>query len=174
MIRIELLDKSYSEKLFNFEKENRDYFKSIGLPRKDAYYEYQSFIKIINELVEEQSQGFHYMYLVIDEQENIVGRINLTNVVQGPLKKAELGYRVGKGYQEKGYATKAIKLITEKAYKEHMLHRLEAGTSPQNIASQIVLIKNGFQFAGKYHQYILGGDSWTDCILFEKVLEDSE
>jgi len=56
-------------------------------------------------------------------------------------------------------------------YTKLKLHRIEAGTSPQNIGSQIVLTKNGFQFVGKYSQYILKDDGWVDSLLFEKVLD---
>lgn len=170
-IKIKLLSQMDASELFVFEKENREYFQSIGLPRIDAYYQYDAFAQIIKELVYEQDKGLHYMYLVINQDENIVGRINLTNIIQEPLKKAELGYRIGETYQGKGYATSAVKLAVGQVNQNHKLHRIEAGTSPQNIGSQIVLIKNGFQFVGRYNQYILQGDKWIDNILFEKVID---
>lgn len=53
----------------------------------------------------------------------------------------------------------------------HKLHRIEAGTSPHNIGSQIVLTKNGFHFVGTYTQHISNGDDWTDSMIFEKVID---
>ena len=170
-IKIKLLTQMDANELFVFEKENREYFKSIGLARIDAYYQYNSFVQIVKELVSEQDKGMLYMYLVIDQGGNIVGRVNLTDIIQEPLKKAELGYRIGEVYQGKGYATSAVKLILREANQSHKLHRIEAGTSPQNIGSQIVLIKNGFQFVGRYNQYYLQGTEWADNLLFEKVID---
>jgi ribosomal-protein-alanine N-acetyltransferase len=170
-IEIKLLELNDTDRLFEFEKENRKYFKSIGLPRIDEYYQYNSFSQIVKELIFEQEKGLHYMYLVINSEKNIVGRVNLTDVIQEPLKKAELGYRIGEIYQGNGYATYAVKLVIDQASKIHKLHRIEAGTSPQNIGSQVVLIKNGFQYAGRYNQYMLQDGKWTDSLLFERILD---
>lgn len=173
-IEIKLLANDDIEKLFEFENENRSYFESIGLARGAAYYDRASFEQIIYDLIAEQEQGIHYMYLVMNSQGDIVGRVNFTEVTPFPFQKAELGYRIGKNHQGKGYATVAVRSALKKASTLHNLHRIEAGTSPQNIASQIVLVKNGFQFVGKYNQYILQGDNWVDSLIFEKVLETSE
>ncbi|WP_273226656.1 GNAT family N-acetyltransferase [Geosporobacter ferrireducens] len=139
--------------------------------RGNSYYERENFKKIIAELVEEQEKGFVYMYLIKDLMENILGRVNLVSIMRGCFNKAELGYRVGKAYNGKGYATKAVNLVLEKALIIHKLHRIEAGTSPENIGSQIVLIKNGFQFCGRSSQYIYQDGRWQDSINFEKILE---
>jgi len=170
-IKIKILTQMDTDELFVFEKENREYFKNIGLARAEAYYQYNSFAQIVKELVCEQDKGLLYMYLVIDQGGNIVGRVNLTDIKQEPFKKSELGYRIGEVYQGKGYATSAVKLILREAKQSHKLHRIEAATSPQNIGSQIVLIKNGFQFVGRYNQYFFQGNKWTDSLLFEKVID---
>ena len=173
-IDIKLLSTADIDGLFEFEKENRRYFESIGLARCDSYYDRASFSQIISDLVAEQEQGVHYMYLVLNSQGSIVGRVNFAEVEPFPFQKAELGYRIGKDHQGKGYATVAVGKALKAASSIHNLHRIEAGTSPQNIASQIVLIKNGFQFVGKYNQYIFQGDKWVDSLQFEKVLDAKE
>lgn len=170
-ISVKLLSLDDANKLFDFEVENRHYFDAIGLSRSESYYNYVSFEEIVNDLVKDQELGVHFMYLITNEQDEVVGRINLTDVIKGPLNKAELGYRIGEKHQGKGYATAAAKIIISKAKKVHNLHRIEAGTSPQNIGSQIVLIKNGFQFVGKYTQYIMTAEGWTDSLLFEKIID---
>jgi ribosomal-protein-alanine N-acetyltransferase len=160
-----------ANKLFDFEVENRSYFKTIGLSRSDAYYDRNSFQEILKSLLEEQEKGIHYMYLVMNVQNEIIGRVNLTDVVRGPLNKAELGYRIHEKHQGKGVATAAVEQVLKQANLVHKLHRIEAGTSPHNIGSQIVLTKNGFHFVGTYTQYIFNGDDWTDSMLFEKVID---
>lgn len=170
-VSVKLLSLDDTNKLFDFEVENRLYFEAIGLSRSEAYYNYVSFEEIVKDLVKEQDLGVHFMYLITNEQDEVVGRINLTDIIKGPLNKAELGYRIGEKHQGKGYATSAAKVIISKAKMVHNLHRIEAGTSPQNIGSQIVLIKNGFQFVGKYTQYIMTKEGWTDSLLFEKIID---
>ncbi|SET78086.1 GNAT family N-acetyltransferase [Lacrimispora sphenoides] len=170
-ISIKRLSLDDADSLFKFEIENRSYFNTIGLSRSDSYYNRDSFQEIIESLVGEQDKDIHYMYLVMNTQGEVIGRVNLTDVIKEPLNKAELGYRIGEKNQGKGFATAAVKLVMKQAYLMHKLHRIEAGTSPQNIGSQIVLIKNGFHFIGKYNQYILKSDGWADSLLFEKVLD---
>ncbi len=106
-VSVKLLSLDDTNKLFDFEVENRLYFEAIGLSRSEAYYDYVSFEEIVKDLVKEQDLGVHFMYLITNEQDEVVGRINLTDIIKGPLNKAELGYRIGEKHQGKGYATAA-------------------------------------------------------------------
>lgn len=170
-ITIKLLEESDLQELYQFEMENRVFFEELGFGRSESYYDIHQFKQIIKELVENQKKDLAYMYLIRDAAENIVGRINLTDMIRGNMNKAEIGYRMGKVHQGKGYATKAVGLILEKAATEHKLHRIEAGTSVQNIGSQVALVKNGFQFTGRLRQYIFINGEWQDSITFEKIIQ---
>ena len=46
-----------------------------------------------------------------------------------------------------GYASEAVKLVLEKAFTTYGLHKIIAGTARDNLASQKVLLKNGFTFS---------------------------
>lgn len=168
---IKILEEVDIHNLFKFELENRIFFEKMGFGRNDNYYEFKNFTAIVKELIEEQEKGMTYMYLVKCSSGDIVGRVNLVSVVRGALNKAELGYRVGEKHQGEGYATVAVKLVLDEAKTNHKLHRIEAGTSPDNIGSQIVLIRNGFQFTGRYNKYIYQNEKWNDSINFEKILD---
>ena len=132
-----------SEALYNFELLNGEYFESIGLGRGEEYYQRTNFQNSFQELLEEQK----------------------------PLNKAELGYRVGKSYQGKGYATRAVDMVLQLAADNYKLHRIEAGTGKDNIGSQTVLIKNHFRYVGCYEKYIFSDGEWADSLLYEKILE---
>ncbi len=170
-INIKLLDESYEKELFRFELENRTFFERKSLSRGSSYYDFNNFRTIIKELIEEQKKDLVYMYLIIDDNGEIVGRVNLVSIIRGNLNKAELGYRMAEKHQGKGYTTRAVKLVLDEAANNHKLHRIEAGTSSDNIGSQIVLIKNGFQFAGRYNKYIYQNGEWNDSVNFEKILD---
>jgi [ribosomal protein S5]-alanine N-acetyltransferase len=170
-IIIKLLEESDAQELFTFELKNRAFFERVGFPRGDDYYELNHFNTMIQEIIEDQENGLVAMYLIKNHNGMILGRINLVSIVRGIFNKAELGYRMGEEHQGKGYATSAVKLILDKAVNHLKLHRIEAGTSPDNIGSQIVLIKNGFQFVGRYNKYIFKNGKWCDSIFFEKVLD---
>ncbi|MGE5591524.1 MAG: GNAT family N-acetyltransferase [Bacillota bacterium] len=69
------------------------------------------------------------------------------------MQRAEVGYRIAKRHNGKGYATQALKLILDDAFGKYGLHAVEANTTPDNIGSQIVLIKNGFELVGRSRDY---------------------
>lgn len=171
---IHLLSKSNAEELLEFEKQNRDFFETVIPPRRDDYYNIKNLIQILEQIEEEQSKGLCYMYLIRNENKELVGRVNLFSIVRGIFQKAEIGYRIGKEYNGKGYATEAVRLACIEAFQRYKLHKIEAGTSSKNIGSQIVLIKNGFEFIGRTSKVININGKWQDGILFEKLSECQE
>ncbi|WP_432662998.1 GNAT family protein [Wukongibacter baidiensis] len=170
-VTIELLSKSHAQELLKFEEENRQFFESIIPARSDEYYSLDNLEKILGEIEQEQEQGFCYMYLIRNRSGELVGRVNLFSIVGGILQKAEIGYRIGEKHNGCGYATEAVRLAVDEAFNKYKLHRIEAGTSPDNIGSQVVLIKNGFQFIGRMRQVIKINGKWEDGILLEKINE---
>ncbi len=170
-IRLELLSEEHADVLFRFETDNRGTFEDESFSRHPSYYERNTFQEILEDLVEEQGQQLHAMYLVFNEEEELVGRVNLMKFVSEPFLKAEIGYLIDPTHQCKGYGTKAVRLLLEKAKNVYGLHRIESGTSPDNVAAQKVLMRNGFRHVGTYEQYIRVGEQWVDSSLYEKVLD---
>jgi ribosomal-protein-alanine N-acetyltransferase len=68
-------------------------------------------------------------------------------------------------------ATRAVGLAVEQAFGRIGLHRLEAGTLVDNLASQRVLEKNGFVRIGVAPRYLRIAGDWRDHILFQRVAE---
>ena len=61
----------------------------------------------------------------------------------------EIGYGIMEKYQGKGYATEAVKAISNWAFQEPKVSSIEAEIDEKNIASKKVLEKCGFIFTGK-------------------------
>ncbi|HHX03723.1 MAG TPA: GNAT family N-acetyltransferase [Tissierellia bacterium] len=171
-VHLELLSEEHADALFRFETDNRDTFEDESFSRHTSYYERNTFQKILEELVEEQGQQLHAMYLVFDSDGTLVGRVNLMKLMQEPFHKAEIGYRIDPQHQCKGYGTEAVGLLLEKAKNVYGLHRIEAGIAPDNVAAQKVLQRNRFRYVGTYEQYIRVGGTWVDNAVYEIVLKD--
>ena len=62
---------------------------------------------------------------------------------------AEIGYGILEQYQGHGYATEAVKAISNWAFQESKVTAIEAETDDKNIASKRVLEKCGFVYTGK-------------------------
>jgi [ribosomal protein S5]-alanine N-acetyltransferase len=99
----------------------------------------------------------------------LAGTIGVNNTIRGPLQSANIGYWIDEPRQGRGLATAAVGDVVRFAFDEADLHRVEAGTLPENFASQRVLEKNGFERIGLARRYLLIGGDWRDHILFQRV-----
>ncbi len=166
MISLELLSEENSLDVYFFEKENREYFERNLPPRPANYFESEVFKEITRELLREQENHDVYMHLIRDSQGVMVGRINLS-VLGKDRKTAELGYRIGENVSNLGYASEAVKLVLEKAFTTFGLHRIIAGTATDNLASQRVLLKNGFTFSRVIENDLQIHNEWVHTAVFE-------
>jgi [ribosomal protein S5]-alanine N-acetyltransferase len=103
----------------------------------------------------------------IEDEGRIVGVITLGDVLRESLQLANVGYFVAQRYNGRGLATRAVADVVRFAFGDAGLHRLEAGTLPENHASQRVLEKNGFARYGLARGLLVIDDVWRDHVLFE-------
>jgi [ribosomal protein S5]-alanine N-acetyltransferase len=102
----------------------------------------------------------------------IAGLISLNDVLRGALQLGNVGYWVDRSRNGRGLASAALADVVDFAFGEAQLHRLEAGTLPDNVASQRVLERNGFARFGYAHKLLLVEGEWRDHVLFERVADD--
>lgn len=101
----------------------------------------------------------------------LVGRVNLNNIIRGVLCSAAVGYWVDHRHLGRGLAGMAV----EHACIEGLsmgLHRVEAGTMLHNIASQRVLLKAGFAEYGVARSFLFIAGAWQDHRLYQRILHD--
>ena len=102
----------------------------------------------------------------------IAGTISLSHIVRGPLQSATVGYWIDQSRNGRGLAGRALAEVVELAFGELELHRLEAGTLLDNVASQRVLRRNAFTEIGVARKHLLIGGTWRDHLLFERLADD--
>jgi ribosomal-protein-alanine N-acetyltransferase len=139
--------------------ENRAFLAPFEPPRDERFY---TVAGQAERLEREDKHGF-----AILDGGRIAGIVALSNVVRGPLQSANLGYWVAERSNGKGFATQAVAELIPIAFGELGLHRLEAGTLVDNVGSQRVLEKNGFERIGTARGYLHIGGAWRDHILFQ-------
>jgi [ribosomal protein S5]-alanine N-acetyltransferase len=142
-IKVEILQKTDAEQLFQFETENRAFFETLVPSRGDNYYQYNQFLQIMDELLIEQTDRKSFFYLIKEEKTSkIVGRINLVDIDWDNMA-VEIGYRMGEPYLKMGLATKALSKILIETEKMN-IRTIYAKTTYNNLGSQKVLENNGF------------------------------
>jgi ribosomal-protein-alanine N-acetyltransferase len=109
--------------------------------------------------------------LVITVDTDVVGRINVTDIIRGAFQSAHLGYWVSQEHNGRGVATAAVAATVALAFGQYGLHRLQAGTLVHNHGSQRVLQRNGFTPIGLAPRYLKIAGEWQDHQLFQRVAD---
>jgi ribosomal-protein-alanine N-acetyltransferase len=97
--------------------------------------------------------------------------VTISNLLYGPFRSANLGFWVAQRLNGKGLATRAVGEAVEIAFGELGLHRLEAGTLVNNVASQRVLEKNRFERIGLAPRYLQIAGEWRDHLLYQRTAD---
>lgn len=139
MAELQRLDDCRALDVLAFELGNRAYFAASVPDRGDAFFD--QFPVWFSGLMAEQDAGCCACYVLVGENDAILGRFDLYDVKD---ETAELGYRMAKRFAGHGLATAAVQELCQLAPARHGLHLLKAANSDANIASQHVLLHAGF------------------------------
>jgi len=166
MLKISPPTLSDADALLAFEVENRAYFEQWINARPNDYYSASGIREAIGAATRDMGGDRAYQYLV-RLNEIIVGRVNLVSVTRPYFNRATLGYRIGRHFAGRGYASQAVKLAMDIAARELDLSRVEAIVRPQNIGSMRVLERNGFVAFGRASRAMHFQGEWHDLVHFE-------
>ncbi|WP_406858955.1 GNAT family N-acetyltransferase [Streptomyces sp. HUAS MG47] len=139
MPELQRLRADHAPALLAFERENRAYFARSVPDRGDAYF--AEFEARHRALLDEQETGGIHFHLLVAEDGEVLGRVNLIDVEDG---SAELGYRIAEKAAGRGLATAAVRRLVELARTSYGLTRLTAETTLDNPGSLAVLTRIGF------------------------------
>lgn len=92
----------------------------------------------------------------------LAGYVELTQIVQGALCSAYLGYYVFAGHERQGLMKEALLSVVRLAFTELGLHRLEANMQPGNTASVALVRACGFAREGYSPRYLKIRGRWRD------------
>jgi RimJ/RimL family protein N-acetyltransferase len=113
-----------------------------------------------------QAPAWDFAIAVGDEA---VGGIGLIPGQDVHRLSAELGYWLGQAFWGRGIATTAVRWITELAFGERGLLRVQAHVFEGNAASMRVLEKAGYQLEGILRRSVIKEGRILDQYLYAKV-----
>jgi ribosomal-protein-alanine N-acetyltransferase len=173
MTTTRLLEPSDAEAMADLVARNREFLGPWEPVRPDAYFTLEGQVTVITEALERYEEGQQLPRVIMDETGAVVGRINLNSIVRGPFQSASVGYWLSQPAGGRGLATAAVAEMVTAGFHDMGLHRLEAGTLPENVRSQAVLLRNGFEQYGYARCYLSIAGRWQDHLLFQRVAEES-
>lgn len=150
-----------AEELAEIYRTNREFLRPFEPTRPEEFFTAEVQRERIVSAGDER-----WRWAIVDEG-RIAGVISLGDVIRESLQLANVGYFVAREFNGRGLATRAVAEVVQFAFGDAGLHRLEAGTLPDNLASQRVLEKNGFVRYGLAHGLLQIDGVWRDHVLFE-------
>ena len=153
-------------------RRNRDHLAPWDPVRPERFFTDEGQAAEVTGRLHVVAQGQGASWVLHDEKSGeVVGRVNVNNIVRGVFQSASLGYWTDARRTGRGLGTAMVDHAVGEAVAMG-LHRLEAGTLVDNAASQAVLQKAGFARFGTAESYLFIAGRWQDHALFQRILHD--
>ncbi|MFD8424717.1 GNAT family N-acetyltransferase [Streptomyces sp. NPDC059466] len=137
--------------------------------RPPEFYTPDGQAAVIASLLASHDQGLAWPGVVVCDG-TVIGQVNISSILRGPFQKGFLGYWVSSLHQGLGHTSGAVGLVLRIAEDELNLHRLEAHTQLENLASQAILRKHGFSSWGIAHDHFYADGAWHDEVFWERKM----
>lgn len=167
-IKIHALIPSDAEDVLEFHLRNRKFLKPFEPSRDERFYTLESQKRTLVESYKQFLNG-NVVNFGIYKNNNLIGKIKISNIVMGGFKNAFIGYSMDEKEQSKGYMKESVKLVMKYAFEELELHRIEATTLIDNEKSQRVLSSCGFKELGISEKHLYINGEWRDQMVFYKI-----
>ena len=170
-VTLNLLTPEYTKGVLEYCIRNKDHLKDFEPLRDESFYTIEVQKRILIENFKQYLNGISMNFGIFKEGK-LIGKIQLSNIINGVFKSAFIGYSLDKDEQGNGYMRDAVETIVEYAFYDLGLHRIEASTLINNVKSQNVLKACGFVDLGINKNYLYINGNWEDHITFYKIKED--
>lgn len=128
--------------------------------------------KFIQRCLTLQQNNYGMIWVILEKYSNaIIGMMSLFGY-SSAHKKAEFGYVLSPSHWGHGIMTEISKLLTNYAFTELCLVRLQATVDPENIGSIRVLTKCGLQYEGLMHNYYIVNNICCNRAMYAMTRED--
>jgi [ribosomal protein S5]-alanine N-acetyltransferase len=104
----------------------------------------------------------HATFLIVQDRRDLVGVVNVSEIVRGAFRSAYLGYYAFQPHAGKGLMHAGMAKVIQHAFTSMKLHRLEANIQPGNTRSIGLAKALGFRREGFSPRYLKIGGRWRD------------
>lgn len=139
---------------------------TIGVSGQSLHYPWitppltsQTFRNYLKRSQTYQNEGF---VVCLQDSDEVVGVINLNDIIRGSFWNCNISYYVKAEHQGKGFMTQGLRLVIDYAVRTLGLHRIEAAIQPSNVLSKKLVQRCGFQYEGLAKQFLFIDGAWCD------------
>ncbi|HVM35606.1 MAG TPA: GNAT family protein [Actinomycetota bacterium] len=164
---------SDTDALFELRRNDRTYLEPWEPRRSESFWTFDAQQALIEADRRAAAEDRAYaLGVFLPDEERLVGRVALSNIVRASWQNATLGYFIGQHFTGRGLATQAVRLVLQVAFENLSLHRVQAAAMPRNSASIRVLEKAGFVHEGMARRYLEINGIWEDHLLYGVTVEE--
>lgn len=153
---------------------NRTFLAPWQPVRAEDYFSAEGQRKVVSRALVGYQLGNSVPRVIVDEPDRVVGMISLLSVVRGAFQSCTVAYWLAEDAQGRGLATRALSEVTQVAFHELRLHRVQATTGRHNARSQRVLERLDFTRYGAAEGYMKIAGSWQDSVLYQLLTPTSD
>lgn len=149
---------------------NRDWFRrwEATNPSGPMNIDFKASIRsLLRQLDDETGIPF-----VIEFDGQLVGQLNVSNILYGSVMGAFIGYWIDPEFAGRGITPTAVALAIDYAFSVLGLHRIEIDIKPENAASIRVAEKLGLRLEGTKKSFIHINNVWSDHLIFAITAEE--
>jgi len=149
---------------------NRDWLKpwEATNPHGPTSFDYKSIIK---SLMRQFENGDSVPFVILYQGE-IVGQLNVSNILYGSISSCVIGYWIIPTVAGRGITPTAVALVMDYIFFTLGLHRVEIDIRPENKASIRVAEKLGMRLEGVKKNYIHINNQWADHNVYALTAEE--
>ncbi len=171
-IYIRPLQISDTKALLDLRVRNRDFLRPFEPRHSDAHFTFQGQKELVEKAIQNWESGTGYGFgIFLMSTDQLLGRVNLSNVVRGAWQNCTIGYFLDERHNGQGFATEAVRLAVYFAFEHADLHRVQGAVMPRNLASIRVLQKVGFRYEGVAEYYLQINGKWEHHNIYSLTRE---
>jgi len=109
---------------------------------------------------------------VIEYQNQLVGQLNVSNILYGSVSSAIMGYWISPEFAGRNITPTAVALAIDYLLSIVGLHRVEIDIRPENLASLRIVEKLGLRYEGLKKGFIHINGDWRDHYVFAVTADE--
>ncbi|QOR64777.1 GNAT family N-acetyltransferase [Cytobacillus suaedae] len=170
-LSLKLLDLNDGARLFELTDQSRSYLRE-WLP----WLDYTTKPEDTNEFIKITLSGFaeRKSLTTVILYKNLIIGVASFNSIDWSNKTAQIGYWLGHEYQGNGIMTKVTKALTEYAFNELRINKVEIRVATQNVKSRSIPEKLGFKNEGCIRHAEWLYDHYVDHYVYGMLAEEWE